>query len=59
LNGTAGNLLQAIEIRGARAGTVPIVGNQERLLEMILKIFLLAVSAALTLTAQEPVQLKL
>ena len=52
----AGNLLQGMEIREACAGTGLIVDNQVRLLGMILKLFMLASWAVMTLTAQEPVQ---
>ena len=45
-----------MEIRGAGAATVTIVDNQVRLLEMILKLSMLALWAALTMTAQELVQ---
>jgi hypothetical protein len=44
-----------MEIRAAGAGTVTIVDNQVRLLEMILKLSMLVSCAALSLTAQEPV----
>ncbi len=56
LNGTAGNLLQGMEIRGAITRTGSMVDNQTRLRKVILKLSMLVSCAVLTLTAQEPLQ---
>jgi hypothetical protein len=48
-----------MEIRGAITSNGPIVDNQVRLLEMILKLSMLASWAVLTMTAQGVVQPKL